>query len=286
MVFPWQNRGGSLSALKLSCFLALLLPGAWTLVGLLHGSLGPRPLTEAIHQTGLWAVRLLLISLAITPLRRLLNWPRVILVRRMIGVGAFAYALAHLSIYAADQAFDLVLVGSEILHRYYLTIGFSTLLLLSTLAATSTDGMIKRLGARRWRGLHRLVYLIGVLALAHYFLQSKLNIAEPAVAAGLFLWLMAYRATARFWRDGAPAAWAAFPLALLSALATAFGEATYYAFAIHIDARRVLAADLHWPFLERPCWIVLLIGLALGLLTLFRRLRRPSSGSVLAGATA
>ena len=78
MIFPWQNRGGSLSPLKLVVFLALFLPGSWTLINLAHGSLGPRPLTEAIHQTGLWAVRLLLISLAISPLRRILHWPRLI----------------------------------------------------------------------------------------------------------------------------------------------------------------------------------------------------------------
>ena len=194
MTFPWQNRGGSLSPLKLIVFLALFAPGLWTLFGLLHGSLGPRPLTEAIHQTGLWAVRLLLLSLAVSPLRRLLHWPRLVLVRRMIGVAAFAYALSHLTLYAWDQAFDLPHVASEILRRLYLTIGFATLLLLAALAATSTDGMIRRLGGRSWRNLHRLVYAIGVLALVHYFMQSKLNVAEPVAAAGLFLWLMSYRA--------------------------------------------------------------------------------------------
>src|SRR5260221_5295569 len=91
MTFPWQNRGGSLSPLKLIVFLALFAPGLWTLFGLLHSSLGPRPLTEAIHQTGLWAVRLLLLSLAVTPLRRILHWPRLVPVRRMIRVAALGY---------------------------------------------------------------------------------------------------------------------------------------------------------------------------------------------------
>src|SRR5262249_11137452 len=103
MGFPWQNRGGSLSPLKLAVFVALFVPGAWTLHGLAHGSLGPRPLTEAIHQTGLWAIRFLLISLAITPLRQTLQLPRLILVRRMIGVASFAYVLGHLLLYAWDQ---------------------------------------------------------------------------------------------------------------------------------------------------------------------------------------
>ena len=93
MIFPWQNRGGSLSPLKLVVFLALFLPGSWTLINLAHGSLGPRPLTEAIHQTGLWAVRFLLISLAISPLRRVLHWPRLILVRRKLINGLTALVI-------------------------------------------------------------------------------------------------------------------------------------------------------------------------------------------------
>ena len=228
MTFPWQNRGGSLSPLKLIVFLALFAPGLWILFGLLHGSLGPRPLTEAIHQTGLWAVRFLLVSLAVSPLRRILHWPRLVLVRRMIGVAAFAYALSHLTLYAWDQAFDLPHVASEILRRLYLTIGFATLLLLAALAATSTDGMIRRLGGRSWRNLHRLVYAIGVLALVHYFMQSKLNVAEPVAAAGLFLWLMSYRLLGRLRPEGAVPAWALLLLATGAGLATALGEALYY----------------------------------------------------------
>jgi sulfoxide reductase heme-binding subunit YedZ len=287
MVFPWQNRGGSLSPLKLVVFLALFLPGAWTAFGLLHGTLGPRPLTEAIHQTGLWAVRFLLISLAVSPLRRALNWPRLILVRRMIGVAAFAYALSHLGLYVVDQGLDLRMVASEILHRFYLAIGFAALLLLSALAATSTDGMIKRLGGRNWRRLHRLAYAIGVLALAHYFLQSKLNVAEPAVAAGLFLWLMGYRLLGRFGREGIAPAWMLIPSALAAGLVTALGEAGYYAAMIGVDPRRVLAADLAWPFLARPCWIVLLATLALAAIALLRQLWRAGQAArAMAGAGA
>jgi methionine sulfoxide reductase heme-binding subunit len=286
MIFPWQNRGGSLSPLKLVVFLALFLPGSWTLINLAHGSLGPRPLTEAIHQTGLWAVRFLLISLAISPLRRVLHWPRLIPVRRMIGVAAFAYALSHLLLYCWDQAFDLPLVASEILRRIYLTIGFTTLLLLSALAATSTDGMIRRLGGRNWRNLHRLVYAIGVLALVHYFMQSKLNVSEPVAAAGLFLWLMSYRLFGRFGREGALPAWGLLLLAVGVGLATAFGEAAYYALATGFDPARLLAADLRWPFLARPCWVAFLIALALAALALLRQQRRLGARVALADAPA
>lgn len=288
MTFPWQNRGGSLSPLKLVVFVALFLPGAWTLIHLLNGTLGPRPITEAIHQTGLWAVRFLLISLAISPLRRILHWPRLVLVRRMIGVAAFAYALCHLLLYCWDQAFDLPHVASEIVRRIYLTIGFSGLLLLSALAVTSTDGMIRRLGGRRWRNLHRLVYAIGVIALVHYFMQSKLNVAEPVAAAGLFLWLMSYRLLGRFGREGAVPAWGLLLLAVGAGIATALGEAYYYtyALAIHVDPSRILAADLRWPFLGRPCWVVFLTCLALGVLAAIRNQRRLRPATALAEAQA
>ena len=110
------------------------------------GWLEPRPFNEAIHQFGLWTIRLIFLALAVTPLRQILQWPRLILVRRMIGVAAFAYAITHLTLYTADQMFDLAKVASEIVHRIYLTIGFTAVLGLSALAATSTDGMIRRLG--------------------------------------------------------------------------------------------------------------------------------------------
>ena len=286
MTFPWQHRGGGLSLLKLTVFVALFLPGAWTLFGLAHGSLGPRPLNEAIHQTGLWAVRFLMISLAVSPLRRVLHWPRLVLVRRMIGVAAFAYALCHLCLYIWDQGFDIVMVSSEIVRRFYLTIGFTGLLLLAALAATSTDGMIRRLGGRSWRNLHRAVYGIGVLALVHYVLQSKLDVAEPFAVAGLFLWLMVYRAVGRLTREGALPVWGLVLLGIAAGAATALGEAWYHALAHGIDPRRVLAADLHWPFLGRPCWVVLLVSLGLAFLAALRRPRRQRAPAGLADATA
>jgi len=184
-IYPWFDRSGRISTLKLVVFLAIFAPCAWTLLSYELGTLGPRPLIEAIHQTGLWAIRFLVISLAITPLRRALQWPRLVLVRRMVGVATFGYATLHLALYIIDQAFDWRLVASEIVTRFYLTIGVLALMSLSVLAATSTDVMIRRLSGRRWRRVHQSVYVIAVLALVHYFIQSKLNVAEPTVIAGL-----------------------------------------------------------------------------------------------------
>jgi len=252
-------------------FLALFAPAAWTLLCYEHDSLGPRPLTEAIHQTGLWAIRFLMIALAVTPLRRVLNWPRLILIRRMVGVAAFSYATLHLAIYVVDQAFDWRLVVSEIVFRFYLTIGFITLLSLSVLAATSTDGMIRRLGGRRWRRLHQSVYVIGALALVHYFIQSKLNVAEPMVVAGLFFWLMAYRVIV--WigdKDQGPSLWPLIGLSVVTGLLTATGEAAYYHFHNNVDPWRILAAYVGEYFDQRPGWIVLGVCLAVTMISLAR----------------
>src|SRR5579862_7190503 len=184
--YPWNDYSRKLSPLKLTVFIALFLPAAWTALAFATGNLGARPLTEAIHQQGLWTIRLILIALAITPLKAILQWQRLILVRRMVGVAAFAYILLHFTLYIADESFNLVTVASEIVKRIYLTIGFTALVGLAVLAATSTDRMVRRLG-RKWQTLHRLIYLICLLGLIHYSMQSKLEQWEPAIADGIFV---------------------------------------------------------------------------------------------------
>src|SRR5581483_5487293 len=133
---------------------------------------GARPETEAIHQTGLWAIRFLMIALAVTPLRAALDWGRLLTLRRMIGVTALAYAAIHFLLYNVQQNGRVLFVAAEIVHRFYLTIGFAVLLGLIALGATSTDAAMRRMG-RWWKRLHRLSYPLGVLALLHYFIQSK-----------------------------------------------------------------------------------------------------------------
>jgi methionine sulfoxide reductase heme-binding subunit len=270
-IYPWLDRSGRLSLFKLAVFLALFAPCTWTLLSYEHGTLGPRPLLEALHQTGLWAIRFLMISLAVTPLRGVLRWPRLILIRRMVGVAAFSYAALHLTLYILDQAFDWRLVASEIVFRFYLTIGLFALMSLFALAVTSTDGMIRRLGGRRWRRLHQSAYVIAVLALLHYFIQSKLNVDEPIVVAGLFFWLMAYRAI--LWignEDRRPSVSSLVGLSVIAGLLTTTGEAVYYRLANGFNPWRVLAASLGWNFDRRPGWIVLVICLALTMASVIR----------------
>jgi methionine sulfoxide reductase heme-binding subunit len=268
---PWHDRTGRFSVLKLVVFLALFAPGLWTAVLYAEGRLGARPLTEIVHQTGLWTLRFMLISLAITPLRRTLQWPRLVLVRRMVGVAAFAYGLAHFATYIVDQSFNLRMVASEIIFRIYLTIGFAALVLMAALAVTSTDAMIKRLGGKRWRRLHQLAYGIGLLALVHYFLQSKLGFGEPLFMAALFGWAMGYRLIGWLGHDeNALRPRAVVSLSLVAGIATALGEALYVHATFHVEALRVLRASLAWNPESRSAWAVLVIGLLLALAGAYR----------------
>ena len=278
MPVPWNDYGGRLSPLKLAVFVALFVPAGWVVFAYGFGLLGARPLNEAIHQIGLWTIRLIFLALAVTPLRQILEWPRLILVRRMLGVAAFAYVLIHFTLFAASQAFDLEKVASEIVSRVYLTIGFTALLGLAALAATSTDGMIRRLGGRRWQLLHRLVYAIAVLAVIHYCFQSKLDLWEPTIMAGLLGWLFGYRLLSwRFGKRGHLALPFIGALSLAAAIGTALGEAFYFRLAFHADPLRVLGADFSLQTGIRPAVVVLAIGLAIAATGAVREIAAPSA---------
>ena len=173
----------------------------------------------------------------------------------MLGVGAFAYVAVHLLLFVVDKAFDLRVVAGEIVLRLYLTIGFTALLLLAALAATSTDAMMRRLG-RRWQMLHRLAYPAAVLAIVHHIMQARLNALEPTVMAGLLVWLLSYRLLRRRGRALTPAMLAG--LSLATALLTAAGEALCYGLFTGIDPWRVLQANLDMAG-QRPGWLVLMI---------------------------
>src|SRR5439155_14886374 len=179
-----RERSGRWSPVKISAFVAALLPALWIAYQAAADELGARPVTEAIHQAGDWALRFLLITLAITPAQRILNYPRITLARRTLGVACAGYAVLHLSLYVLDQHFDLFKVASEIVLRFYLLIGAFALAGLIALASTSTDGAIRRLGSERWHALHRLVYGIVLLGTVHFFIQSKRELYEPVLMAG------------------------------------------------------------------------------------------------------
>ncbi|MBL8569065.1 MAG: sulfoxide reductase heme-binding subunit YedZ [Phreatobacter sp.] len=260
-MLPWNDRAGKFSALKLTVFLGVIAPGLWIAAQGATGTLGSKPITSAIHQSGDWAVRFLLLSLLVTPLRFVADWPKLIAVRRMIGVAVAAYAASHLAFYVVEQAFNLQKVASEIVLRFYLTIGFVGLLGLIALAATSTDAMIRRLGSARWNRLHLLTYPIAFLAIWHFFLQTKLDVSEPVLMLGFFVWLMGFRLMRRFGIAVGPLQLTA--LAIISAVATALLEALWYATMTGVMASRILYANLDVAFGIRPALWVGLAGFAL-----------------------
>ncbi len=259
---PWNDRAGRFSRLKTAVLVLLLMPGMAIAAGLLAGDAAPgaRPLTAALHACGEWSLRFLILSLAVSPAIALSGRPKLMLVRRMIGVAAFAYAFAHLVLYAADQKWNLAVVASEIVARIYLTIGFVALLALALLAATSADAIIRAMGAARWRALHRLVYPTAMLALVHFFLQSRFDVAQPVLMSGLFVWLMGFRLVARGRK--APAAGGLVLLSLAAFVLTIAIEAGWYGLATTANWRTVAAANFSLVAGIRPAWLVLAAGLA------------------------
>ena len=162
------------SVVLLNCIVPVALLG-WDAWG---GRLGANPVNFAIQTTGILSLLFLLLSLTVTPASRVTGWGWLGQFRRMLGLNAFFHTALHfLLFFMFDRAASVGDTASEILMRPYLMVGMVGLVLMVPLAATSTDGMIRRLGGYRWRNLHSLVYAIGVLALVHYFMQSKLNVA-------------------------------------------------------------------------------------------------------------
>jgi len=280
----WRDARGRLSVLRIATLALLLWPIALALLAWeTEIRFEARPVNDLIHRAGFWMLMFLLMSLAITPLRRIARMGQLVDVRRMIGVGAFCYGFAHISLYVVDQGFDLSTVASEIALRVYLTIGFTALLGLAVLAATSTDGMTRELGGLRWRRLHQLAYVIAVLALIHFFQQTKLDVSVPTIVAGMFTWLMGYRLIAAWWKGpGELPTWSILALSVAASALTFAGEAIGIAIAYNVSPLMVLktAFDIDLDNLDmvRPGWYVLLAGLVVVLIDAVcarLRARRP-----------
>ena len=274
----WRDRRGRVAPLRVAVLLLLLVPpalAAWTYLS--AGSLGARPLNDLVHRSGYWALLFILLSLSVTPLRRVGRFGGLIDVRRMIGVGAFVYASVHILLYFADEKFDLVKVAIEIVKRVYLTIGLIAWLGLLALAVTSTDAMVKRLGGLRWRRLHQIIYVIGVLALIHFFQQTKADFTLPATISGLFGWLICYRIVA--WRSGKSelSTLALLALTIVVALLTFAVEAAGIALWYRVSPLNVLTTVFDFDLAIRPGWFVLGAGLIVVLIDLVRSRARPAS---------
>ena len=171
-------RGASL--VKPLLFAASLGPLAWLSLGAWEGSLGANPIEAITRATGVWTLRFMLVTLAVTPARWLTGLNEVVRLRRMLGLFAFFYGSLHLLTYLwLDQFFDWAAIAKDVVKRPFITAGFSAYVLLVPLAITSTAGMIRRLGGRRWRRLHRLAYVTAALGVVHYWWLVKLDTRPP-----------------------------------------------------------------------------------------------------------
>jgi sulfoxide reductase heme-binding subunit YedZ len=175
--------------------IAVSLPAASLAIAFLRDALGPDPIEELTHETGAWALRFLLASLAVTPARRLMGVPALAPYRRTLGLAAFGYACLHVSTYVAlDWFFDWAEIWEDVAERPYVTAGFAAFLALVPLAVTSTRAAMRRLGGRRWRRLHQLVYPAAGLAVVHFLWLVKKDLREPAIYAGVLAVLLLARA--------------------------------------------------------------------------------------------
>lgn len=187
------NRELTRKALRLAAHAAALFPLAWLIFDFWFGFLGPEPIRAMILRTGKAAIILLALSLACTPLNTLFRWKQVLPLRRTFGLYAFFYVCLHLSIFVfLDYQFILPLIVEEIVERRYALVGFAAFLLLIPLAVTSTKGWQRRLG-KRWKTLHKLVYLIAVLAVIHYVWLVKNAYTQPLIIAGVVALLLLIR---------------------------------------------------------------------------------------------
>ncbi|MBM4439312.1 MAG: sulfoxide reductase heme-binding subunit YedZ [Candidatus Rokubacteria bacterium] len=180
--------------LKTAIWLVCLGPIVYLVARFATGSLGTNPIDEATDLLGDWTLSLLLASLALTPLRIVTGqaWP--VAFRRLLGLFAFAFAVLHFSVWVVlDFFFEWELMLDDIVERPYVTVGMSALLLLVPLAATSTAGMIKRLGAGNWRRLHRLVYVAAALGVLHYFWLAKVGVRTPWIYAAVLAVVLGIR---------------------------------------------------------------------------------------------
>jgi methionine sulfoxide reductase heme-binding subunit len=181
-------------ALVLSASLIALAPLGLLLWDVATGGLGVEPVEALIRRTGWWALTILVATLAVTPIRRVTGWNRIIQIRKPLGLIAFLYAVLHfLSYVVVDQWFGITYIIDDILNRPFITAGFTAFLLLIPLAATSTRDSIRRLGGRRWRRIHSLIYPAALLAVLHYYWLVKADTSKPVLFGTILIVLLLMR---------------------------------------------------------------------------------------------
>jgi methionine sulfoxide reductase heme-binding subunit len=258
IIWPWQDRRGGFSPLKAGTFVLMFVPAIWLVYQVETGQFGPVPVGGMTYWSGLWATALLLLALAVTPAMTILRWSRLILVRRMIGVTALAYTVAHIIIYFALRFWNFAAIAKEMVTRVSLVAATIATIGLIALGATSLDAAVQRMGVQGWNRLHGTIYVLTALALLHYLLSPAIY-PEQFLLSGMFFWLMTWRwLNRRGW--GADVRVLA-ALAVVSWLLTALLEAgwiwAYHRYEPLGTLRNNFSLELGLP----PAWEILALGL-------------------------
>jgi methionine sulfoxide reductase heme-binding subunit len=262
LIWPWQDRHRRLSRLKASTFALMFAPAIWIIYQLGTGEFGPVPLGGMTYWSGLWATALLLLALAITPVAVIFRFGQLILVRRMIGVTALVYTIAHVIIYFALRFWDFAHIAHETATRLSLIVASLSTIGLIALGVTSIDAAVQRMGPQGWKRLHSIVYVTVALALFHYLLSPG-TFPDQSLLTGIFLWLMLWRLLQRY-RLGADVR-ALTILAMISCMFTALLEAAWNWFYHADDPLWVLGNNLRLVLGISPAWKVLALGFVVAL---------------------
>jgi sulfoxide reductase heme-binding subunit YedZ len=251
----------------------MFAPAIWLIDQVATEQFGPVPLGGMTFWSGVWATAILLLALAITPMATILRWRRLLIVRRMIGVTALAYTVAHLIIYFALRLWNFAHIAHEMVTRLSLILASVATIGLIALGATSLDAAVRRMGAQGWQRLHNAIYLIAALALVHFLLSPDIY-PEQYLLSGLFFWLIVWRMFDRRGRGADARALAV--LAVASGLFTALLEALWI-WAYHgYPPAGTLANNFTLDLGIAPAWQVLALGLLMAAAALARQALRAT----------
>jgi len=268
LIWPWQNRRSEFSPLKAGTFAVMFMPALWLIQQYATGQFGTVPLGGLTYWSGVWATALLLLALAVTPAIAIFRWSRLMLVRRMIGVSALVYTIAHVVIYFALRSWNFASIAQEMVTRVSLIVATLATLGLIALGATSLDRAVQRMGAAGWNRLHATVYVLTGLAIVHYLLSPGV-FPDQYLMSGMFFWLMAWRGLHR--RGWGTDARALAILAAISPLFTALLEAgwvwAYHGYAPSGTLRNNFSLVLGLS----PAWEMLVLGLGVALVAALRQ---------------
>jgi methionine sulfoxide reductase heme-binding subunit len=271
MNWPWQDGKQGFSWLKAGTLALMFVPAISLIHDFAAGEFGPVPLGGLTYWSGVWATAFLLLALAITPAVTIFRWRRLIIVRRMVGVTALAYTIAHIIIYFALRFWDFAFIANEIVTRLSLIVATISTIGLTALGATSVDAAVRRMGAKRWQQLHNIVYVVTALALLHYLLSPGL-FPDQFLMSGLFFWLMVWRTLDR--RGNGASAVALALLAVASGLFTAVLEVGWIWAFRGYELSEIFSIYFTTILGIPPAWTILALGLLIAVAAFTRQALR------------